>query len=82
MENSSPLLRPKLTSLSARTPPNRRETPRTSNTWFKYSLPLRCSLRRGIFGQPSKTKSDSVRDDAIKGRAARDICVTRHTGHN
>src|SRR5262245_35296277 len=30
IENSSPSLMPKLTSVSARTPPNRSETPRTS----------------------------------------------------
>src|ERR1700727_406574 len=33
IENSSPDLTPKLTSVSARTPPKRNETPRTSNVW-------------------------------------------------
>src|ERR1700729_2070297 len=33
IENSSPDLTPKLTSVSARTPPKRSDTPRTSNVW-------------------------------------------------
>src|SRR5579871_1286851 len=35
IENSSPPLTPKLTSVSARTPPKRKETERTSNVWSK-----------------------------------------------
>ncbi|CAA7612303.1 hypothetical protein MCP1_100040 [Candidatus Terasakiella magnetica] len=41
MENSSPLLTSKLTSLSARTPPNPSDTSRTSSTGvFSTDIPL------------------------------------------
>src|SRR5437763_10060223 len=39
IENSSPSLTPKLTSLSARTPPKRSDTPRTSKACSTHSLP-------------------------------------------
>src|ERR1700732_2144386 len=38
MENSSPALTPKLTSVSARTPPKRSDTPRTSKAYSTHSL--------------------------------------------
>src|SRR5712672_374930 len=38
MENSSPALTPKLTSVSALTPPKRSETPRTSKAYSTHSL--------------------------------------------
>src|SRR6202035_2842600 len=43
IENSSPSLTPKLTSVSARTPPKRSDTPRTSKACSTHSL------RRRIF---------------------------------
>src|SRR5579862_6362549 len=61
IENSSPGLTAKLTSVSARTPPKRSETPRTSNVWsnrpslrlqafwagaFRCSLPLSLNFQR------------------------------------
>src|SRR5216684_2801162 len=39
IENSSPSLTPKLTSVSARTPPKRSDTPRTSKACSTHSLP-------------------------------------------
>src|SRR5271169_125486 len=36
IENSSPSLTPKLTSVSARTPPKRKDTPRTSKACSTY----------------------------------------------
>src|ERR1700739_1323624 len=38
IENSSPSLTPKLTSVSARTPPKRSDTPRTSKACSTHSL--------------------------------------------
>src|SRR5471030_3045355 len=38
IENSSPWFTPKLTSVSARTPPKRRDTPRTSKACSTHSL--------------------------------------------
>src|SRR5438132_749355 len=38
MENSSPSFTPKETSVSARTPPKRSDTPRTSNVYDTHSL--------------------------------------------
>src|SRR5215468_4959539 len=38
MENSSPSFTPKETSVSARTPPKRSDTPRTSNVFDTHSL--------------------------------------------
>src|SRR3954462_884157 len=39
IENNSPSFTPKLTSVSARTPPKRSETPRTSKACSTHSLP-------------------------------------------
>src|SRR5712671_5020173 len=39
IENNSPSLTPKLTSVSARTPPKRSDTPRTSKACSTHSLP-------------------------------------------
>jgi hypothetical protein len=39
IENSSPSRMVKLTSVSARTPPNRNDTPRTSNVVSTKTLP-------------------------------------------
>src|SRR5436305_12633127 len=39
IENNSPSLTPKLTSVSARTPPKRNDTLRTSKAWSTHSLP-------------------------------------------
>src|SRR3979409_908383 len=46
IENSSPSFTPKLTSLSARTPPKRSETPRTSKACSTHSLPRAVSGER------------------------------------
>src|SRR5665213_2382259 len=45
IENSSPSLTPKLTSVSARTPPKRSDTPRTSKACSTHSL-RNCAFRR------------------------------------
>src|SRR6266404_6807385 len=44
IENSSPSFTPKLTSVSARTPPKRSDTPRTSKACSTHSL--RCRIFR------------------------------------
>src|SRR5882672_3006903 len=49
MENSSPSLTAKLTSVSARTPPKRNETPRTSNVWSNHPSRIR-RLSRSLSG--------------------------------
>src|ERR1700759_3036293 len=63
MENSSPSRMVKLTSVSARTPPNRNDTPRTSNAVSTKSLPerRRCLLflfcgrdRHPILARPNR----------------------------
>src|SRR5260221_10371763 len=41
IENNSPSLTPKLTSVSARTPPKRSDTPRTSNVLATHFLQIR-----------------------------------------
>src|ERR1700736_4595704 len=43
IENSSPSFTPKLTSVSARTPPKRSDTPRTSKACSTHSLRWRLS---------------------------------------
>src|SRR5436190_12049006 len=43
IENSSPSFTPKLTSVSARTPPKRSDTPRTSKACSTHSLPRAAS---------------------------------------
>src|ERR1700679_2846799 len=45
IENSSPDLTPKLTSVSARTPPKRNDTPRTSNVWSNRPSRIAVSVR-------------------------------------
>src|SRR5882672_4783096 len=59
IENSSPSFTPKLTSVSARTPPKRSDTPRTSKACSTHSLPG-ADIGRGNFDRPQKTP-------AIKG---------------
>src|SRR5436190_3644293 len=62
IENSSPSFTPKLTSVSARTPPKRSDTPRTSKACSTHSL--RCRIFR-IF-QPEFPQS-------IQWRLARSV---------
>src|SRR5258705_13311463 len=57
IENSSPSFTPKLTSVSARTPPKRSDTPRTSKACSTHSL--RCRIFR-IF-QPEYAQSNQWR---------------------
>src|SRR5579862_7872704 len=49
IENNSPDLTPKLTSVSARTPPKRKETPRTSNVWSNRPSLVQRSAGSGAF---------------------------------
>src|ERR1700731_2803820 len=56
IENNSPSLTPKLTSVSARTPPKRSDTPRTSKACSTHSLPQGAfckpgALTRSLFGE-------------------------------
>src|SRR5579872_4557364 len=55
MENSSPSLTPKLTSVSARTPPKRNETPRTSRLLATLFPPDRGALARSLSSLRSYT---------------------------
>src|SRR6187455_2452080 len=48
MENSSPSFTPKETSVSARTPPKRNDTSRTSNVFDTQSLRMRRLYRRSL----------------------------------
>src|SRR6476661_10206730 len=48
IENSSPSFTPKLTSVSARTPPKRSDTPRTSKACSTHSLLKGASGARGL----------------------------------
>src|SRR6266513_4784484 len=54
IENSSPSFTPKLTSVSARTPPKRSETPRTSKACSTHSLPGAVSGKR-VFDRREKS---------------------------
>src|SRR5881227_1047345 len=49
IENSSPSFTPKLTSVSARTPPKRSDTPRTSKACSTHSLPQATSACENSF---------------------------------
>src|SRR6185369_3448236 len=83
IENSSPSFTPKETSVSARTPPKRSDTPRTSNVFdthslrdmapcaalFIFGLRSRRDLTSGLYGRPSDY-GDRYRPAFMRGNAA------------
>src|SRR3974390_1124299 len=65
IENSSPSLTPKLTSVSARTPPKRSDTPRTSKVWANL-IPPRYGAWRALYPSFAVTARDLIA--AVTGR--------------
>src|SRR5882724_10186114 len=82
IENSSPALTPKLTSVSARTPPKRSDTPRTSKAYSTHSLRNEYSAKSGdLFCDQNIRDSNRAHSGALGlGLAAAEINPVHRDG--